>query len=104
MERLDAWAPKVLSLIRILVGLMFLAHGTQKIFGFPPGERANAPVDFTLAGLSGVFELGGLLIALGLFTRPVAFVLSGMMAVGYFTVHAPMGFYPVNNMGDAAIL
>lgn len=104
MDRLSAWSPRVLSLIRIVVGLMFLEHGLQKIVGFPPGEHANSGVSLSLAGLSGVFELGGALIALGLFTRPVAFVLSGMMAVGYFTVHAPQGFYPVNNMGDAAIL
>jgi putative oxidoreductase len=105
MDRLTAWSPRVLSLIRIIVGLMFFEHGSQKLISFPPGEHAGMPVSFSLPGLSGVFEfIGGALIALGLFTRPTAFILSGMMAIGYFTVHAPQNFYPVNNMGDAAIL
>ena len=100
-----SWAPRALSILRIVTGLLFLEHGTMKILGFPPATEMS-PLDLsTLAGWSGVLELvGGALIVIGLFTRPVAFILSGMMAVAYFWVHAPMSFYPVHNGGDAAIL
>lgn len=104
MNKLSAYAPQALSVVRILTGLLFMEHGTQKIFGFPPGHYANSGVHPTLEGLSGVFELCGVLVAIGLFTRLIAFILSGMMAVGYWTVHAKMDFWPVNNMGDAGIL
>jgi putative oxidoreductase len=104
MTALDNWSPRVLSVLRIMSALLFLAHGTQKILGFPAG--ANPPPSITsLPGIAGVFELvGGALLALGLFTRPVAFVLSGVMAFAYFIAHAPRNFFPVNNGGDAAIL
>ncbi|WP_150295259.1 DoxX family protein [Sphingobium estronivorans] len=99
-------APYALALLRIVSGLIFVEHGTQKFLGFPSGERAwsglalHDPVAF-----AGIFELvAGLLIALGLFTRPAAFVASGVMAVAYWLVHAPQNFFPVNNGGDAAIL
>ena len=102
----QAWEPRVLSILRIVVGLLYLEHGTQKIFNFPPRPNPRAFELFTLSpGLAGIMELvGGVLIVLGLFTRPVAFLLSGQMAFAYFMAHAPRGFYPINNNGDAAIL
>ena len=104
MVSLNAWEPRALSVLRIVTSLLFLEHGTQKLFGFPPGGHQG--VSFTsLAGLSGVFELvGGALLLLGLLTRPVAFILAGMMAYAYWFVHFPQGPYPVNNGGDGAIL
>jgi putative oxidoreductase len=105
MDKLTSWAPRALSVLRIITGLLFLEHGMQKLLGFPAGEMAHSPLDFSLMGLSGVFELvGGALILLGLFTRPVALILCGMMAIAYWTVHFPGNPYPVNNQGDAAIL
>jgi putative oxidoreductase len=100
------WEPRMLSILRIMVGLLFMEHGTQKIFNFPPRPNASAFALFTLVpGLAGVLELGGgILIALGLFTRPVAFILSGEMAFAYFMAHAPRGFYPYNNGGSLAVL
>ena len=97
-------APQVLSLLRIVAGLMFMQHGTQKIFSFP--EAARGPFELmSQMGIGGVLELvGGALIVLGLFTRPVAFILSGMMAVAYWMFHAPSSPYPAVNGGDAAIL
>ena len=99
-------APLMLGILRIMTGLLFLAHGSQKFLYFPAGERAGFGWTFSHpAAYAGIIELvGGLLIALGLFTRPAAFVASGTMAVAYFMGHAPQGFWPVNNMGDAAIL
>ena len=98
------WAPRVLSILRIVAALIFMEHGTQKLLGFPPSDRP-APELFSLSGLAGVLELfGGALLALGLFTRPVAFILSGEMAFAYWMAHAPDSFFPVNNGGDAAIL
>ncbi|MBN8552801.1 MAG: DoxX family protein [Caulobacterales bacterium] len=100
----SARAPQVLSLLRIVAGLMFMQHGTQKIFGFP--EAARGPFELmTQMGIGGVLELvGGALIVLGLFTRPVAFILSGMMAVAYFQFHAPASLYPLVNGGELAAL
>ncbi len=99
-----AWAPQMLSILRIMSALLFIAHGTQKLIGFPPSERGIPPL-FSIYGLAGVLEtFGGILLLVGLFTRPVAFVLSGMMAVAYFMAHAPQSFYPALNGGDAAIL
>jgi putative oxidoreductase len=98
------WVPRLLSILRIVAALTFMEHGTQKLLGFPPSDHPG-PELFSLLGLSGVLELfGGALLLLGLFTRPVAFILSGMMAVAYWLVHAPQNFFPVNNGGDAAIL
>ena len=100
----DRWAPRMLSVLRIMAALLFIEHGTQKLFGFPPSERGMPPL-FSIYGLGGVLEaFGGMLLLVGLFTRPVAFVLSGMMAVAYFMAHAPQSFFPVGNGGDAAIL
>ncbi len=98
-------APHFLSLLRLIAGLLFLQHGTAKILGFPPSDMAGRGVSFTLPGLSGVFELvGGALIVVGLFTRPVAFILAGMMAVAYFVAHAPQNFFPLLNGGELAAL
>ena len=103
---MSRYQPIVLSILRIVTGLLFLEHGTQKFLGFPPGEMAGAGRALSNLGhYAGFFEIGcGLLIALGLFTRPAAFLASGTMAVAYWYAHAPRDFFPVNNMGDAAIL
>jgi putative oxidoreductase len=87
-------------------GLLFLAHGTQKFLSFPAGERAGSGLGFSDPGaFAGLIELVcGVLITLGLFTRPAAFLASGTMAAAYFIAHAPQNFFPVNNGGDAAIL
>ena len=101
---LEQWSPLALSILRIVVGLLFLEHGTQKILGFPPSSHGN-PALLSLQGVQGIIELvGGVLILIGLFTRPVAFILSGDMAAAYFMSHAPKDFYPMLNGGDAAIL
>ncbi len=103
-NQLTTWAPRVLSVLRIMSALIFMAHGTQKILGFPASDRP-APDILSLSGIAGVLELfGGALLVLGLFTRPVAFVLSGLMAFAYFIAHAPRSFFPILNGGDAAIL
>jgi putative oxidoreductase len=100
----ERWSPLALSILRIVIGLLFLEHGTQKILGFPPSDHA-APALLSLQGVQGIIELvGGVLILLGLFTRPVAFILSGDMAVAYFMAHAPKNFFPMLNGGDGAIL
>jgi putative oxidoreductase len=106
MIKTSRYAPQVLSVLRIVVGLIFLAHGTQKFFSFPAGERAGGGLALdSLGAFAGLIELvSGALITLGLFTRPAAFVASGTMAVAYWYAHAPQNFYPVNNGGDAAIL
>ena len=102
----DRYAPLALGALRIMSGLLFLAHGSQKLLAFPGGERAGG--GWPLSGLpsyAGVIELVcGMLITLGLFTRPAAFLASGTMAAAYFIAHAPQNFFPVNNGGDAAIL
>jgi len=99
------WGPRALSALRIVVALLFMEHGTAKLLVFPFSDAtANVPL-MSLIGLSGILEgVGGLLLLLGLFTRPVAFVLSGEMAVAYFMVHFPHAFFPMLNGGDAAVL
>ncbi|MBV8336141.1 MAG: DoxX family protein [Alphaproteobacteria bacterium] len=96
-----SWSPRMLSVLRIMTGLLFLEHGTQKLFAFPgPGPALN-----TLLVVQALLELvGGILIVIGLFTRPVAFILAGDMAVAYFYAHAPKGFFPSLNGGKLAIL
>jgi len=99
------WTPRLLSVLRIVAAFLFMAHGAQKLFGFlaPPG--APTPPLMSQMGIGGVLEFfGGLLLLLGLFTRPVAFILSGMMAVAYFQSHAPRGFWPLQNRGELAAL
>ena len=96
-----SWSPPLLSLFRAVFGLVFLSHGVSKFFGLPPFPMPMTP----LMTVAGVLELvGGALLVLGLFTRPVAFVLSGQMAVAYFMAHLPHGFLPLANGGEAAIL
>ena len=102
-NRLSPYAPHVLSIARIMAGLLFLAHGTTKLLGFPATDM-NPPVG-SLPWIAGVIEIVcGTLIALGFLTRPAAFVASGMCAFAYFLAHAPQNFFPVANGGDAAIL
>lgn len=100
-----AWAPRLLSILRIMTGLLFLQHGTAKLLKIPVVPMfANLSLT-TPSGIAGILELvGGVLMILGLFTRSVAFVLSGLMAVAYFMAHAPRGFYPILNAGELAIL
>ena len=101
---LGLWAPRVLSILRIVAGLLFIEHGTQKLLGFPPGEGPG-PEAMSLIWWAGVIELvAGALIIVGLFTRAAAFVASGEMAVAYWMAHATQSPYPVINQGDAAIL
>jgi putative oxidoreductase len=103
----QAWAPYLLSVLRIVAAFLFIQFGTAKLFAFPaavmPGG-GTAPIG-SLAGIAGLLEVvGGPLMLVGLFTRPVAFVLSGEMAVAYFYGHAPQGFWPVLNQGHPAVL
>ena len=101
-DRLSAYAPQAPAVLRIVAALLFIEHGTQKLFGFP--VAAQGPTEGLML-VAGILEVaGGLLILVGFLTRPVAFVLCGMMAVAYFIVHLPMNFWPVANFGDAAIL
>jgi putative oxidoreductase len=95
------------ALLRVVTGLLFMQHGAQKLFGWlkAPDAPAGTPELFSMIGFAGVLEFfGGLLIVLGLFTRPVAFLLSGLMAAAYFMAHAPNGFFPVLNQGELAAL
>jgi putative oxidoreductase len=96
----------LLSILRIMTGLLFLAHGTSKLLRFPVVQYFPDGVElFSFNGLIGVLELvGGILITLGLFTRLTAFIMSGFMAVAYFVAHAPEGFHPINNRGELAIM
>ena len=99
------WSSRILSVLRIVAAFLFMQHGAQKLFGFLAPQQAVSPPLFSLIGLAGVLEFfGGLLLFLGLFTRPVAFILSGEMAVAYFMVHAPKGFWPIRNGGDLAVI
>ena len=99
-----AWSPRLLGLLRIVTAILFMEHGAQKLLGFPPSDHGS-PELLSLLGAAGILELaGGVFILIGLFTRPVALVLAGEMAVAYWLVHAPKAFYPALNGGDAAIL
>ncbi|QDL94496.1 DoxX family protein (plasmid) [Paroceanicella profunda] len=102
-DTLRSMAPMVLSLVRLVTGLIFMEHGLQKLLGFPPTD--NTWEAFSLSWVAGCFELAcGALIAIGFLTRPAAFVASGVMAFAYWIAHAPRDVFPVNNGGDAAIL
>jgi putative oxidoreductase len=105
MSRLSAYAPQALALLRIMSALLFIHAGLQILFDWPHNPlMPEGPLD-TMSLLAGILELvGGALLLVGFLTRPTAFILSGMMAVGYFTVHAPQSFWPGNNMGGGAIL
>lgn len=103
LKFLSRYSPYMLSLLRIVSALIFMAHGTQKILGFPASDMN--PGVLSLPWIAGIMELvGGAMLILGLFTRPVAFLLSGLMAVAYWMVHAPQHLFPALNGGDAAIL
>lgn len=105
IEKMTAHRTDALSALRIMTGLLFFAHGILSLFNFPTVPPWGETEIFSLGWVSGVLELiGGFLILLGLFTRPVAFILSGHMAFAYFLGHAPDGFYPALNGGDSAIL
>jgi putative oxidoreductase len=96
--------PWTLSLLRIIVGLLFLEHGTSKYLSLPVSQATGVHMA-SLSGINGIIELvGGVLIVIGLFTRPVAFILAGDMAVAYFLAHAPRGFFPLLNGGELAIV
>jgi len=101
----QTWSPRLLSVLRIMSGLLLLQHGTGKLLKFPAGA---VPPTFNLnsmSGYAGVIEfVCGILLALGLFSRPAAFVASGLMAVAYFMAHAPQGFFPILNRGELAVL
>lgn len=100
---LSRYRPQALGALRIMTALLFIAHGTQKLFGFPASQMdGSLPTMLLVAALLEL--IGGILVLIGLFTRPVAFILSGQMAVAYFMAHAPSNFFPALNGGDAAIL
>jgi putative oxidoreductase len=99
------WAPRVLSVLRIVGGLVLLQYGLAKLFGWPAVKMFENLPWLSLFGVAGMFELiGGSLLVLGLFTRPVAFVLSGEMAAAYFIEHFPHSFFPLLNRGDLAVI
>lgn len=104
MATLNRLAPHILSLLRVASALLLMQHGTTKILGLPATQMTGVSL-VSLPGIAGLFELiGGVLLLIGLFTRPVAFLLSGMTAVAYFMVHAGRDFYPINNGGELAAL
>jgi putative oxidoreductase len=104
LNNLNKYAPYALGALRIIAALLFMAHGTQKMFGFPEAQAAFSALP-TLIKLAAIMEVvGGILMLIGLFTRPVAFLLSGQMAFAYFMGHASKSFFPALNGGDAAIL
>lgn len=101
---LNALSAPLLSILRIVTAFLFIAHGTQKLLGFPIPRSSSFEL-WSLGGVAGVLEfVGGALMLVGLFTRPVAFVLSGLMAFAYFIAHAPQGFWPIANRGELAVL
>src|ERR1044071_4386953 len=100
----SVWVPRLLSILRVIIAFLFIQHGAQKLFGFMAGEQWTAPAMFSMIWIAGVLEFfGGLFILLGLLTRPVAFILSGLMAVAYFMAHAPQGFWTIQNRGELAV-
>jgi len=104
-EKVSASSPYLLSTLRIVIGLLFIEHGSMKLLGFPPSDQFAHLTLFSLGGLAALLELlGGLLLLLGLFTRPVAFILSGEMAAAYFIAHASKSFFPALNMGELAVV
>jgi putative oxidoreductase len=103
LQSIAHYAPYVLSIVRIVVALLFFEHGTSRLFGFP--SPLPTPAFLSLYWFAGAIEFaGGALVALGLFTRPAAFIMSGQMAAAYFISHAPHSFFPILNRGDSSIL
>ena len=104
----ERWTDLFLSLLRVVAALILMQHGSQKLFHFPPSGAPGPVAPLVLMsqnGLAGVLEFfGGMMLLLGLFTRPVAFILSGEMAVAYFQVHAPRAFLPIVNRGELAVI
>jgi len=101
----SSWSPRLLSVLRIVVSFLFMQHGGQKLLGFPSNLPFHSFPLLSLLWVAGVLELfGGALLFLGIFTRPVSFVLAGEMAVAYFKAHAPSGFWPLLNHGELAVL
>ena len=101
----ERWSPRLLSVLRIVVALLFMQHGSQKLIGFPGKQPVQGVALFSLIGIAGVLELfGGMLLLIGSYTRPVAFVLFAEMVVAYFKAHAPSGFWPLLNRGELAFL
>jgi len=104
-EALDRYAPYALTVLRIITALIFIEHGTQKLFGWPAPPQSGLSPTFSLFWIGAILEtIGGFLLLIGLFTRPVAFLLSGEMAVAYWMSHAPRSLFPLLNGGDAAVL
>lgn len=103
MERLSAYQPHALAALRVIAALLFIEHGTMKLFAFPAAQM-EGPLPPLLLAAALIEVVGGLLVLIGLFTRPVAFILSGQMAVAYFMAHGSQTFWPALNGGDAAIL
>lgn len=100
-----AWQPRLLSLLRIITALLLLQHGTAKLIGFPHVAMFDNVRLLSLLGIAGILEFaGGVLLFLGIFTRPVAFILSGEMAVAYFIAHAQKSFFPILNGGELAVI
>ena len=99
------WTPRMLSIVRIVAAFMLMQHGGQKLFGYPPSAHPMPHPLPPLMLVAGILEFfGGLLLLIGLFTRPVAFILAGEMAIAFFRVHVPRGLWTVNNMGEPAVL
>src|SRR5712671_6217369 len=102
---LEKWTPYLLSVLRIVAALLFFEHGTQKLLGYPPGQPYTGFPNFSILGIAGMLEfVGGLLLLVGLFTRPAAFILSGEMAIGYFRAHWPRSFFPISNQGEITVM
>jgi putative oxidoreductase len=101
----DKWTPYLLSILRVVAALLFFEHGTQKLFGYPPGPPFTGFPNFSMLGIAGMLEVaGGALLIVGLFTRPVAFIACGEMAVAYFRAHWPRNFFPILNMGEITVM
>ena len=99
------WTPRMLSIVRIVAAFMLMQHGGQKLFGYPPSAHPMPHPLPPLMLVAGILEFfGGLLLLIGLFTRPVAFILAGEMATAFFMMHVPRGLWTVNNMGEPAVL
>ena len=103
-DQLDRYSPYLLAVLRIVTALIFMEHGTQKLLGVPPGSFPQPPL-FSLSGLAGILEMvGGVMILIGLYTRAVAFILAGQMAVAYFIAHVPRGsILPIENGGEITV-